>query len=104
MPLNASLIDGQDSLILAFDGNLDFSVARDVFAAIRWAPGELKTCIIDLSDVDRVFDSGVALLQLLCFRLRELNVRFAIKTGRPNVQEQVMGIGSSASEKSAVPA
>ena len=72
MPVHASYIKEEDRLDLSFDGNLDLSVSQDICDVCRYASPNLKSCIIDLSGVERLFDSGVALLQMLYRRLNAL--------------------------------
>ena len=94
MPLNASFIAEEDRLDLCFDGNLDLSISTDVCRICnKVAPG-LKSCILDLSDVERVFDSGVALLQMLYRRLCALGTTVVILSDRPEVRACVSTIVS----------
>ncbi len=82
MPLHVSLREDQGRLNLTFDGNLDFSITPEVFAVRQNLSAELASCVMDLTDVERVFDSGVALVQILCNRCSELGVRVEIKTNK----------------------
>ena len=82
MPLHVSLREDQERLDLAFDGNLDFSITPEIFAVRQRLSVELASCVMDLSNVERVFDSGVALVQILCNRCSELGVRVEIKTNQ----------------------
>ena len=54
---------------LRFEGNLDVSAAMPVCDLCRRVPRDLERCVLDLSGVERVFDSGIALLQMLYRRL-----------------------------------
>jgi len=56
-------------LSLRFEGNLDVSAAMPVCDLCRRVPRDLERCVLDLSRVERVFDSGVALLQMLYTRV-----------------------------------
>ena len=89
MPVHIVFIEDQDRLDLTFDGNLDFSIARDVFAIRGSLPVNLKRCVMDLSGVDRVFDSGVALLQVLFKRFDELGVEIDVSAGRPEITKRI---------------
>ena len=80
MPLHVALCEEQGRLDLTFDGNLDFSITREIFAVRQRVNAELVSCVMNLTNVERVFDSGVALVQILCNRCSELGVRVEIKT------------------------
>jgi ABC-type transporter Mla MlaB component len=56
-------------LSLRFEGNLDVSAAMPVCDLCRRSPRGLERCVLDLSRVERVFDSGIALLEMLYSRL-----------------------------------
>ena len=72
MSVYASYIEEEDRLDLSFDGNLDVSVSRDVCDICKRVAAGLKSCIVDLSAVERIFDSGVAMLQMLYRRMTAL--------------------------------
>jgi ABC-type transporter Mla MlaB component len=85
MPLHASYIGEEGRLDLSFDGNLDVTVTAGICDVCRRASTNLKTCIVDLSDVDRVFDSGIALLQMLHRRLSALGTAVVVLTDDPRI-------------------
>ena len=89
MPLHASYIADESRLDLSFDGNLDVSVSQDVCDICRGTSAGLRSCIIDLSNVERLFDSGVALLQMLYRRLSELGTTIVILSDSPEIRERV---------------
>lgn len=89
MPIHTSFIEDQGRLELTFHGNLDFGITRDIFAIRRNLPVNLKRCVMDLSGVDRVFDSGVALLQVLCTRFNDLGVEIDISAGTPEITMRI---------------
>jgi ABC-type transporter Mla MlaB component len=70
MPVTISVIPEESRMDLSFEGNLDVSVWQDVCDACSHPPPDVKTCIVDLTAVGRVFDSGVAVLGLLYKRMR----------------------------------
>lgn len=97
MPVDVSYIDEENRLDLSFQGNLDVTVSRDIAGICKRVSASLRTCIIDLSNVERMFDSGVALLQMLNRRLGELKVTVVILSDRPEIRERVPAIaGTSA--------
>lgn len=89
MSLYVSYIAEEQRLDLTFDGNLDVSVSQDVCAICKRVSSSLRSCIIDLSGVERLFDSGVALLQMLYRRLNELGTTVVILSDRPEFREQI---------------
>jgi ABC-type transporter Mla MlaB component len=85
MPLHASYIGKEGRLELRIDGNLDISVTQGICDVCRRASPRLTTCIVDLSGVDRVFDSGIALLQMLHRRLSALGTIVVFLTDDPRI-------------------
>jgi ABC-type transporter Mla MlaB component len=72
MPARISFLPDDDRLDIVFEGNLDVSVWQAVCEASSCVPPNLRACIVDLTAVERVFDSGIAVLILLCRRMRDL--------------------------------
>lgn len=87
MPVNVSYIPAEDRLDLSFRGNLDVSVSQPVCDICKQIPSGLRSCIIDLSDIERLFDSGVALLQMLYRRLAGLGTTVVILSDRPEIRD-----------------
>jgi len=69
MSVSVSYAPKRAVLNLRFDGNLDVSAAMPVCDLCKRVPRGVRRCVLDLSRVERVFDSGVALLQMLYRRL-----------------------------------
>jgi ABC-type transporter Mla MlaB component len=69
MSVSVSYAPHEALLSLRFDGNLDVSAAMPVCDLCRRVPRDLERCVLDLSGVERVFDSGIALLQMLYRRV-----------------------------------
>ena len=65
MPLLSRYIDEEGRLDVIVQGNLDISLSQDICDLCRDATPDLRACIVDLSDAELVFDSGIALLQML---------------------------------------
>lgn len=65
-------------LSLRFEGNLDVSAAMPVCDLCRRVPRDLERCVLDLSGVERVFDSGIALLQMLSRRVAGRGVAVSV--------------------------
>lgn len=89
MPLHASYIEDEDRLDLTFDGNLDLSISVEICRICQRVTTELRICVVDLSGVDRVFDSGVALLRMLCRRLRELGATVVLLGDHPAIESHL---------------
>jgi ABC-type transporter Mla MlaB component len=89
MPLRTNYIPEELRLDLSFSGNLDVSISEDICAICSSPPDRLRVCVVDLTDVERVFDSGVALLQMLYrhFAKREANV--VIVGYSPNIKSRM---------------
>ena len=69
MSLSVTYAPEQAVLNLRFAGNLDVSAAMPVCDLCKRVPKDMERCVLDLSRVERVFDSGFALLQMLYRRL-----------------------------------
>jgi ABC-type transporter Mla MlaB component len=89
MPMHSSYIAEELRLDLSFSGNLDVSVSQDI-CDICWSPPrDLKTCIVDISGIDRLFDSGVALLKMLHQHLVKKNVLVVILSDSPKNRKRM---------------
>jgi len=86
MPLQATYIEEEERLDLSFAGNLDVTLTGDICHVCSQVPCGLRACIVDLSNVQRIFDSGVALLQMLYRRLTKLGTTVVILAEHPDVR------------------
>jgi ABC-type transporter Mla MlaB component len=89
MPMTALFIPEEERLDLTFEGSLDLRLAMDICDVCKHVSPSLQSCIIDLHGVDRVFDSGVALLQMLCARLQRAGVLVLVLSDHPEVRERI---------------
>jgi ABC-type transporter Mla MlaB component len=89
MPMTASFIPEEERLDLCFEGTLDLRLAMDICDICKHVSPSLQSCIIDLHGVDRVFDSGVALLQMLCARLQRAGVLVLVLSDDPEVRRRI---------------
>ena len=93
MPMNVSFVPEQDLLDLSFHGNLDLSVTHDVCGIVpqfRDRPQDrLRTCIMDLTRVERVFDSGLALLRMLSGDLHRFGATVVVLGDHPEIRRHV---------------
>jgi len=85
MALHASNRQDANSLHLCVQGNLDFSLAPDIFRICESATASTRSCVVDLSSVDRVFDSGVAMLHWLFREMGERGAAVVVVTDSPHL-------------------
>jgi ABC-type transporter Mla MlaB component len=102
MPMIATYIAEEQRLDLTFEGNLDVSVSQDVCDTCRAVSSDLRSCIIDLSGVERLFDSGIALLRMLYRRLSHVGVTVVILSDLPELQEYLPLISGDVSRPPSV--
>lgn len=94
MSVEISYIPGENRLDLSFEGNLDVSVWQEVCDTCRDAPSEVTSCIVDLTGVERVFDSGVALLGVLYKRLRTLGATVIFLSDDSEIKRRISAVAS----------
>jgi len=97
MPMQTSYIAEELRLDLSFSGNLDVSVSQDICDICKSLPRDLKCCIVDISGIDRLFDSGVALLKMLYRNLVEKNVLVVVVSDDPKIRERMPAAASGLS-------
>jgi ABC-type transporter Mla MlaB component len=91
MPIRTAYTERENRLDLSVIGNLDLTLSQAVCDLCARLPATLQCCVIDLSDVERVFDSGVALLHMLHRRLRELGTAVVIHGDEGDVGRRIPG-------------
>ncbi|NEX22504.1 hypothetical protein G3480_19695 [Thiorhodococcus mannitoliphagus] len=96
MPMITSFIESEDRLDLSFHGDLDLTITQEVCQLFAKIPSTLKTCILDLTELDRVFDSGMALLWLLNEQLQRIGATVVVLTDRPEILKRLPRIMSNA--------
>ena len=96
MSIDVSFIPEEDRLDLSFDGNLDLTIAEALCSVMSRIPSGLRTCILDLTRVDRVFDSGMALLQMLCRGVRRVGATVVILGDHPEVRQCISRVMANA--------
>lgn len=87
MPLQLSYINQENRLDVRFEGNLDLTLSHPICDICKSVPTDLSYCIIDLTGVQRVFDSGVALLQRLLRRFTEIGATVVILSDHPKIRK-----------------
>lgn len=85
MPLHARYAEDERRLDLTFSGNLDVTVALELCEICKWMSTDLRTCIIDLSGVERVFGSGIALLHMLYRKAEASGTRVVVVGDHPEL-------------------
>lgn len=85
MPMSTSFIASEDRLDLSFQGDLDLTISEEVCLIAENIPTGLRTCIMDLTRLDRVFDSGIALLLMLNERLQRLGCTVVLLSDHPDI-------------------
>ncbi len=89
MPMHVAYIAQEARLDLIFQGNVDITLSQDICEVCRQLRPDLQYCIIDLSHAERLFDSGVALLQLLHCHLVEMGTTVVILSDRPEIRDRI---------------
>lgn len=96
MPMMTSYIPSEDRLDLLFHGDLDLTISEDACRVFVEIPSTLRTCIMDLTGLERIFDSGLALLWMLNERLRRIGATVVVLSDRPELQRRLPLIMSNA--------
>jgi hypothetical protein len=89
MPVSVSFVPKENRLDLSFDGNLDITVSNVVCGVGSHIPASLGTCVLDLTRVQRVFDSGIALLRMLTAKLHRAGARVVVVGDHPDLRRQL---------------
>lgn len=95
MPAEISYIPEEERLDLSIRGNLDLTVSEEICGLCRRLPPALRYCIIDLSQVERLFDSGLALIQMLHGRLSEAGAKVVILSDSLEIRERMLRFAHS---------
>jgi hypothetical protein len=66
--------------------------SHDICAICKSVPVGLRACIIDLCSIDRLFDSGVALLKKLHRRLVENDIIVVILSDSSEIRERMPAV------------
>ena len=82
VPLNVIYIEEECRLDVRIEGNLDLSLSRDLFGLCERLDAGIRTCVVDLCGVIRLFDSGVALLKVLRKRLADIGAMLIVITDK----------------------
>lgn len=96
MPMNTSFIPSEDRLDLSFYGDLDLTISEDVCRVSADIPLSLRTCILDLTHLDRVFDSGIAMLWMLNEQLKRIGTTVVVLSDHPDILRRVPRIMTNA--------
>ncbi len=94
MSVTTEIIPDEDRLDITFEGKLDVTVWQGVCDACKHLPAHVQACIVDLTRVERVFDSGIAILGLLYRRMRSLGTTVIFLCDDAIVRKRVATIAS----------
>lgn len=89
MPIRTLYTGEENRLDLSVIGNLDLTLSQAVCEICTRLPPSLQLCVIDLSEMEHAFDSGIALLYMLHGRLKELGTAVVIQGGTADVQGRI---------------
>jgi ABC-type transporter Mla MlaB component len=78
MGLNIAFHSEEARLDITIEDNLDLTQTRQILQAQGYIDDQLMTCVIDCTQVGRVFDSGKALMLMLFERLSQFRVKLII--------------------------
>ncbi len=95
MPMSTAFIPAEDRLDLSFHGDLDLTLSEDVCQVFASIPTSLQTCIMDLTGLERVFDSGIALLWMLNERLQQIGATVVVLSDHPEIQQRIPRVMSN---------
>ena len=96
MPMITSFIASEDRLDLSFHGNLDLTLTEEICQLFASLPSTLRTCILDLTGLERVFDSGMAMLWLLNERLKIIGATVVVLSDHPEILRRIPRVMSNA--------
>jgi anti-anti-sigma regulatory factor len=91
MPVSVSFGPKDERLDLYFNGNLDITVSHELCRIGAHIPASLRTCVMDLTGVQRVFDSGIALLRMLSAKLHRVGASVVVVSDHPDVRRLILG-------------
>ena len=95
MSAQVSYIAAEERLDITIRGNLDLSVAEEIHELCSRVPPALSCCIVDLYEVERLFDSGVALIRMLHRRMSEAGAIVIILTDNREIHRRLSCIAES---------
>jgi ABC-type transporter Mla MlaB component len=96
MSLSVSVSPDESRLELIFEGNLDVSVAISLCDLCKRMPPRVTTCVVDLTRVERVFDSGEALLRMVLARLADCGAHVVVRADRSRLTGRVAALTAAA--------
>ncbi len=94
MSVTIKVIPDENRLDITVEGKLDLTAWRGVCDACRHPPANVQACIVDLTRVGRVFDSGIAILGLLYRRMRSLGTTVVFLCDDAVIRKRVATIAS----------
>jgi len=95
MPLSVTLCPAGDQIYVVFTGNLDISASIPVCDICRRISPEVLLCVLDVRKVERVFDSGIALLRMLSERVERGGGRVVLRGEHPELRRHLSQVSAS---------
>lgn len=89
MPLSVTVCPAGDQIYLMFTGNLDISASIPVCDLCRRISPEVLLCVLDVRKVERVFDSGIALLQMVSERVQRRGGTVVLRGEHPELKRHL---------------
>lgn len=96
MTLSVHVSPDETRMELVFEGNLDVTVAIALCDLCKRLPPRVATCVVDLTRVERVFDSGEALLRMVLARLSDCGAHVVLRADNPKLRGRVAQLAAAA--------
>lgn len=94
MSATITFIPDEERLDISVEGNLDVTVWQSVCDACEQTFSNVSRCIVDLTAVRRLFDSGIAILGLLYKRMHNLGATVVFLSDDANLRKRISGVAS----------
>lgn len=84
----------ENRLDLMVEEDLDLTMMEQVLDAYHVIDDQLETCVMDCTQVARVFDSGLALMMMLVEKLKQSGVRLIMLGDVPDLYVDNLQVSS----------
>ncbi len=81
-----------DTLFVEVTGDLDLRSTMTLEALVRSSRMRFKHCVLDLTRVDRIFDSGVAAVMVFCGQLKRIGLGCPEIKGAPTLTQRCTNV------------
>lgn len=94
MTVTVEMSPDRSIVTFRFQGRLDISVASELRKTMEYQDIGCDTYVFDLSDVDEIYDSGLALLMMLRDRATKLGIEYCLADAEsPEIMRRCSMIG-----------